>query len=153
MDPYSNPDLGPKACVSPLMLPQVHRCHVALRGWRTWSNQQCGECSDRRERSRGALPGCPGLSQCQQRRAYVLRSTPILGATGQFVPMVCFSLWACLSAQEGWGSENSPAAGGDIRLSQTVLCSHPRSIQGLASAPHTLDQQKSIHPNQPGLPG
>ena len=78
---------------------------------------------------------------------------PILDTTGQFVPMVCFSLWASLSAQEDWGSENSPAAGRDVHLSQTVLCSHPRIIQGLSSEPHTLGQEKSIHPNQPGLSG
>lgn len=142
---------APKPASPPVMPPQVHRCHVALRGWRTRSNQSVVSAAT--ERSRGVLPGCPGLSQCWQRRAYVLRSTSILGTAGQFVTMVCFSLWACLSAQEGWGSENSPAAGGDVRLSQTVLCSHPMSIQGSVSVPHTPGQEKSIHPNQPGLPG
>ena len=43
------------------MPPQVYRCHMALRGWRARSNQQCGERSDGRERSRGVLLGCQGF--------------------------------------------------------------------------------------------
>lgn len=141
MNPYSIPGWGPKACSSPSCQPQVHWCHVALRDWRTWSNQSAS--------SAATGPGEGGVRVCAPR---VPGTSPVLALQGPHPrkpPQFWEDEdgWCPQSAQEDRGSENSPTSGRDICLSQTVPSPHPRSIQGPAPPLHTWGQEKTIHPN------
>ena len=122
-EPVFKSRLEPQSLHLPLMPPQVHRCHVALRGWRTRSNQQCGECSDRRDRSGGVLPECPGLSQCWHCRAYILRSPPSWTQQDSLCPWSAF-LCGPLSLLRRTGDQRTVLQLGGTFIYLRLYCVH-----------------------------
>lgn len=89
--------------------------------------------------------GCPGLSTVSATQGLRPEKHPILGTTGQFVPMVCFSVGLSLLRRAG-GRIALRLDGTFVYLRLYCVCI-PGAFRAWHQHPTPPGQQKSIHPN------